>query len=250
MLAATNAIGTARPSTQAMSTGAASLVGTTAGRGNPYMFVWNSTARDVSEETNKYDEATRSAPSCYMVGVKERIMVQTSDPNPWQWRRICFSAKGVSSLIQVGTTTTGGSNVFFEDAYGWRRVVAEPTTSSRTYLLSILFDGSYNIDWNDPFSAKIDNQRLKIHYDRTRTIQSGNATGVIRYFNCWHPMKKTLNYDDDENGEGMDSNYVATTGEHGMGDFYIVDFIRCIDAPTGNPGLLFQPEATLYWHER
>ncbi|AMH87689.1 capsid protein [Pacific flying fox faeces associated gemycircularvirus-7] len=250
MLAVTNVLGTARPSVQPFQDGAASLVGSTAGRGSPYVFIWNATARDHEDDSTKYDEAARTSSAPYMVGLKERILVQTSDANPWQWRRICFTAKGLNSSFLTAGAGANENNPFYEDSTGFRREVAEPGSAGLTNIRNIIFDGAYGIDWNDPFSAKTDNQRIKVRYDKTRMIRSTNNVGVIRYYNMWHPMKKTLMYNDDENGASMDSAYVAQMGDMGMGDYFVLDFIRCIDAPSGTPGLIFQPEATLYWHER
>lgn len=250
MLAVTNVLGTARPPTGAYVDGAATLSGAAAGRGSPYTFLWNATARDSDPGETKYQEATRTASTCYMVGLKERILIQTSDANPWEWRRICFCAKGRSNIFQASAPGAIGQQLYYEDNNGFRRQVTEPSNSSLGVIRDILFDGAYGVDWNDPFSAKTDRQRVTIKYDKTRMIRSTNNVGVIRYYNMWHPMKKNLSYDDDENGEGQTSSYVSQAGNAGMGDFYVIDFIRCIDGPTGTPQLLFQPEATLYWHER
>lgn len=250
MLAVTNVTGTARPPVGPYADGAASLVGASAGRGSPYVFLWNATARDSDAGETKYQEAVRTASAPFMVGLKERILIQTSDANPWEWRRICFTAKGRSPFFQAAGTGSNQNQLFYEDSNGFRRQVTEPSSASLTSIRDIIFDGAYGVDWNDPFSAKVDRQRVTVRYDKTRMIRSTNNVGVIRYYNMWHPMKKTLMYDDDENGEGMTSSYVSSTANPGMGDFYVLDFIRCIDAPTGSPGLLFQPEATLYWHER
>lgn len=251
MLAVTNVTSSAvRPPAGAYQDGAATLTGANAGRGSPYVFLWNATARDSDPGETKYQEATRTSSAPYMVGLKERILVQTSDANPWEWRRICFCIKAQSGRFVASTSAANSNALYYEDSTGFRRQVTEPSTASLNLIRDVVFDGTYNIDWNDPFSAKTDRQRISVKYDKTRMIRSTNNVGVIRYYNCWHPMKKTLMYDDDENGEGMTSSYVSQAGNAGMGDYYVMDLIRCIDAPTGTPQMLFQPEATLYWHER
>lgn len=256
MLATTNVTTTsARPSTGALADGAATLNGAGAGRGSPYCFVWNATARDATTASagaggTKYTEATRTASTCYMVGLKERILIQTRTDIPWQWRRICVTAKGADAILKTTPSTVAGNNVWQEDSSGYRRLVVELTAVSQSNLNAVLFDGTQDKDWNDPFSAKVDRQRFTIKYDRTINLESGSSDGILRYYNMWHSMHKNLCYNDDENQGGMTTSYVSASGKQGMGDYIVIDFIRCKDGATTDDQLIFQPEATLYWHER
>nr|QTE03654.1 MAG: capsid protein [Gemycircularvirus]UBQ66229.1 Cap protein [crane CRESS-DNA virus] len=256
MLSTTNVTATAaRPSAGALADGAATLNGAGAGRGSPYCFVWNATARDATALSGgnispKYIESARTATTCYMVGLKERILVQSSTDIPWQWRRICVTAKGADAFLKTTPSTVSGNNVWQEDSKGYRRLLVELTAVAQGNLNSLLFDGQQDTDWNDPFSAKVDRQRFTIKYDRTVMLESNSSDGILRYYNMWHPMRKNVCYNDDEAGAGMSSAYVSASGKQGMGDYIVIDFIRCKDGAGTGDQLIFQPEATLYWHEK
>lgn len=121
---------------------------------------------------------------------------------------------------------------------------------SQYSLFELLFKGQNSTDWTDVMIAKTDNNRLTIKYDKVRTIASGNEDGAIRMYKHWHPMNKTLVYDDDERGDAMVSSNSSTLGRAGMGDYYIVDLFRCRYNGGTADQLTFTPNATLYWHEK
>lgn len=221
---------------------------------NPWTFLWMPTARDLTTGSgalnNRTDETARTSTYPYMVGLKESIEIQTSDGLPWQWRRICFAAK-LGNFIATTATFTA----FYESTNdGYRRVVnrlAGDRSGGQTYTLyEILFAGQNQSDWFDPMVAKTDRNRLDIMYDKTITIAAGNEQGMIRKYTRYHPMGKTLVYADDENGTFPQNSFFSVTSKQGMGDYYVVDIIR----PRYNPGvghnLVFNPQATLYWHEK
>ncbi len=112
-----------------------------------------------------------------------------------------------------------------------------------------IFRGTQGIDWVDFFVAKPDTNRIKVYSDTLRTFQSGNQSG--RYFKSqkWYPMNENLVYGNDERGETEDPVIYSTAGRQGMGDYYIMDFFDCTTFASADT-LFFQPEATLYWHEK
>lgn len=234
--------------------GPAVLVGANTTADASYCFPWNVTARDISDLNGATAPsaaiATRNSTNCYMVGLKERIEVQVNTGCPWQWRRICFTAKG-----QVpGLTATTTMYPFSETSDGIVRVVnhlpGNRNTGAQYSLYEILFKGQNASDWSDVMTAKVDNSRVTVKYDRVRTIASGNEDGVIRSYNHWHPMRKSLVYNDDEVGSTTKPSYTSTLGKAGMGDYYVVDLFRSRYGASTNDQLLFQPQATLYWHEK
>nr|QJB18703.1 MAG: capsid protein [Genomoviridae sp.] len=205
---------------------------------NVYSFLWCATARSSTtspEETDRNDSRT------YMRGLKERIEIQTSSGAPWQWRRICFSKKG--SFYPVSTTFAP----YYFTSNGYTRTVNQVPTG---YLATELFDGGQNKDWLDLMSARTNRRLITVHYDKTISLQSGNASGVLQVFNRWHPMNKTLLYQEEESGGDTSGAVYATQGRIGMGDYYVVDIFQSGGGATATDQLSFMPQATLFWHEK
>lgn len=219
--------------------------------GRNYMFCWAATARAATTSTgaagDPNDTAMRTANICYMRGLKERVHIETSSGRAWQWRRICFTLKGnaLSALAETGAR--------FEvlSSQGTVRVVNNfAGTLGGTAIVDLLFQGQQNVDWASLMSAKTDNTRVEIKYDRCRMLQSGNDNGIIRQVNHWHPMNSTLIYDSEEIGDQEDSARYSVENRQGMGDYYVFDFFTAGIGGTSSDQLAFAPEATLYWHER
>lgn len=215
--------------------------------------IWCPTARDNSISNTSGNvgtillESTRTATSCFMRGVKETIQIQVSDGAPWLWRRICFTYKGLNASMP----TTTGFGLFFEQSNGFTRCVnMTPNNAYKDTLEGLLFKGQRNADWLDAMTAPIDPRRVTVKYDKTRTLASGNEQGMIRKFNLYHPMNKTVVYDDDENGGGENVQYFSVQDKAGMGDYFIVDYFQPRIGSTATQQLAFSVEATLYWHER
>ncbi|QCX29474.1 capsid protein [Plant associated genomovirus 5] len=204
---------------------------------NLYTFLWCATARVAINSTDVCD---RNDPYTYMRGLKERIEIPSSGA-PWQWRRICFTKKGSF----YPTTNSFRAYQFTSD--GSVRVVNQITNG---YLYGELLDGVVGKDSIDPFSAKLNNQLLDIKYDKTISIQSGNDKGCLQVFKRWHPMNKTLLYQDEENGGDFNTAAYSTQSRQGMGDYYVVDIIQSGGGATKTDQLSFNPQATLYWHEK
>jgi len=221
------------------------------GTSTPSCFLFCATARDneVAFGGNPgtiFDTATRSSTTCFMRGISERIEIQVDDGLPWQWRRICFTAKG----LQLITTQSDTFGLWAETPGGYQRVVNQLVGDNNTAIESYIFKGVKNADWVDPLTAPLDNSRISVKYDKTITIASGNEDGVIRKYNRWMPMNHNLVYDDDEAGGGKAGDRFSVQGKAGMGDYYIMDYFRPRDGSNGDNHLQFAPQATLYWHEK
>jgi len=217
---------------------------------NPILFCATGRAMDTNAAGNRgnvTDEATRTASTCYMKGISEAVEIQINDNLPWQWRRICFTYKGLNASMPA--TTGFGMNLLTSS--GQKRTSNMlPNNAYRDTLSGLLFKGRQNSDWDNFMTAPTDSSRVTIKYDRTRTIASGNEGGVIRKYKFWHGMNKNLVYDDDENGGDEDVQFYSNQGKAGMGDYFIVDLFLPRIGSTGSNQLSFQPEATLYWHEK
>lgn len=222
------------------------------------VFLWCATARDNTSSYQgsngtKFQQATRSSSSPYMVGLSEKIEIQCNTGMPWQWRRICFTMKG-TPLVQTSTTSGATFSPAAETSNGWVRMMNQvpgnPGNNPMYGLMVPLFKGQVGSDWLDPMTAMTDNSRLTIKYDKTITLASGNEDGFIRKYNRWHPMRKTLVYDDDESGGSENASQYSVTGKAGMGDYYVVDMFRARSGSATTDQLQVRPEATLYWHEK
>lgn len=221
---------------------------------HPKVLLWNATARDLTDFSSvvntRANEAARTATVPYMVGLREVVEIQSANGLPWQWRRICFTFKGALP----GATATSTFRTYTETSAGYGRVVnvvAGDRNSGATYdLFGVVFAGQNASDWNDPMVAKVDQTRVSVKYDKTRHLQTGNEQGFIRKYNHFHPMGHNLAYDDDENGAGESTSYVSVDSKVGMGDYYVLDLIRSRFGADGGNSLIFNPSATLYWHEK
>lgn len=205
---------------------------------NTYIFAYCPTARASTTATEPTD---RNSQTCYMRGVKERIELATNTGIPWQWRRICYTKKGpyaVSATFDLQAYTSNG----------YVRMMNQVPNGST--LFDHLFEGGQLKDWNDFFAAKVNNKLVTLKYDKTVTIQSGNSNGVIRSYRRWHPMNHNLVYGDEENGGDEATSYYSTLGKPGMGDYYIVDIFQAGPGGATTDQMSFNPQATLYWHEK
>lgn len=215
-----------------------------------YVFTWCATGRSMVTGSTQPPlsalEATRTSSTVFMRGLKERCEITTNNGLPWQWRRIVFSVK---NLWNDFTYTSSFSTVSLT-SNGYRRTVNEAWGLNRDMVLSYLFRGTRSLDWNDEITAPIDSRRLTIHYDKVRTIASGNERGVVRSYRMWHPFNKNLVYDDDELGSDEATAVYSVGSKAGMGDVYVIDIFKPRGGSTSSDQLAFGPNATLYWHEK
>jgi len=225
---------------------------------------WVATARDRSpvfpfipgNQASVDNPTVRTAKTCYMRGLKENIEVQTSTGLTWQWRRVCFTFKGAEIFQPSGPSALGSTVMWNEDSSGYRRGLFSLTSSNafavRTWdnIQSQLFKGTLGQDYSNYLTAPLDRDLVTVKWDRTHVIRSGNNLGTMQRFKEWHPMNKNLIYDDDEVGGEESASNLSARGRRGMGDYYVIDiFVPGIGGTTSD-GLTFDPEATLYWHER
>jgi len=252
MLAWTNSTSTTQTGGTTYSTNAAVINGGLSDT-NAATFVWCATARDntknlAAEKGTVYESATRTSSTPYMVGLSEHCEIQVNSGMPWQWRRICFTYKG--PLL----TNTPSFAMALETSNGWTRVLNQlagnPGSDPQYSLFVKLFKGQNTSDWVDPMTARTDNTRVTIKYDKTITIAAGNDDGVIRKYKRYHAMNQTLVFDDDELGGGENVTSYSNQGKAGMGDYYVVDMFRARDGSTASDKLYFRPTSTLYWHEK
>lgn len=227
--------------------------------GRTSMFLWSPTARDLTDSTGVANgvsyESSRTASTIYLRLLSEKIRMSTSDSTPWIWRRIVITTKSPLWRTLIPTEATSGKNKFpyIETTNGFSRLLQQwddlaGSPETQKTILDDLFRGKQGKDWSDPITAPVDTLTLNKLYDKTVTIRSGNDTGTVRMTRRTHTFNKTFRYFEDENGQFQDSAHWSSLGK-GMGDVFIVDFFSNFIGGASTL-LKFEPEATLYWHEK
>lgn len=216
-----------------------------------YQFLWCPTARPADTNTGveggAIDRMVRTNTSCFARGVKENIEFQSTGPTSWTWRRICFTYKG--DTLNFGDNDAATSNVARQTSGGMQRLMTiDLATISR--VADVVFRGTNGTDWYDHMIAPIDTNKIMPRYDRTRTLSSGNSAGFNKRLSLWHGMNKNIYYEDDENGDTMNTSMFSIEGRRGMGDYYIYDiFYPSVGGESGET-LQVNINASYYWHER
>lgn len=248
---------TATGASQTTQVGSAFVSGANAGS-SVGLFLFSPTAMDLTSPTSHIiaQDAGRTSRVCWMKGFSEHLRIQTSSPLPWFHRRICFTSKGPSPFSNNVTsdTPTQPYAPYIETSNGlerlWFNQVVNSMGNTSAAQLSLLFKGEVNKDWNDYILAPIDTSRVTLRYDKTWTIKSGNNTGNIVERKLYHPMNKTLVYDDDESGVAESSSHYSVDSRAGMGDYYIMDIIQPGIGATSTDLINIVANSTMYWHER
>lgn len=213
--------------------------------------------------------AARGSNEVYWKGFSDNLLIQSTTSDPWKWRRIVFELQG-------GPTATGLTELYYMGRIGLDVAPVQPPESggpgikqieplqglwryARNFnflpnnlmvaFLSGLFGGNAGFDRNygQFLTARLDNKTIKIHYDKTRSINSGNDSGVLKNYKLYHPINKSMTYSHTEVGS-MDttSSYAAPASP--LGDVYVVDlFTQLNDAPGS---LRVTGQGKSYWHER
>lgn len=201
-------------------------------------------------------ESTRERQVTFSVGYKERIQVDILAGGVWKWRRLVFTFKG-PRLYESGGDTKWNLP-WFNKAVNFEgcdmvRLIAQPTEDQHQAIRQIVWDGTEGLDWSSEFTAKPDTSRITPLYDRIFTFNPRNETGFSRTFRFWHPTRKNLVYDDDEEGGAPNApgSYVSVDGKPGMGDLYVYDIVYlAVPDLNGAAAMTWSPEGTYYWHER
>lgn len=218
-------------------------------------FVWNASGRQrgVSATGSEFlNRETRLKQRCFFKGVAEDMNFLTNSDASWTHRRIVFLDRGetVRDAMPPNTAVVAiGSVGYVRPLWAVLNVAGatEPGATAWADISDVLFDGQRNVDWSTYLTAKTDPQRVKTLYDRTTTIRSGNDRGLWKVKRFWHPVNRTIIYDDDEEA----GNIVSRPWSSGMGscgDVIVVDMFGCPDGTTDDE-LSIGTQARVYWHE-
>jgi len=205
-------------------------------------------AASYRERYNNSNEATRTQRQIYFKGISERVRWETNSNSglPMIVRRMVVSGSpriqldgGVSDIDTQPTTVVQNGSHYIGLGIG-------PMTFN---VNELLFAGTFNIDWIDGISAKIDSRRWKVHSDKSFVVRSGNAAEAIMNRRFYDPINRNIQYDDEERGTSMDSSGWAAFSSTGhQQNVYIIYQVYNPNTVTINPGLSLQ--RTVYWHEK
>jgi hypothetical protein len=222
--------------------------------------LWMPTGRtketiEGGEQGTVDDVATRTATTVFYRGLRERVQIQTSGSGAWQWRRICFefnsnalewTIPGFLGEAPIPYLFTSSGNM---RGLGPGMQAGARGTAYLQHVINFVFKGRQTVDYGSLFTAKTDPSRIKVRYDKLRIIQSHNDTGIIRNYKMWFPMNTNFMYDEDEDAAQQSESVYAAATRGNMGNYYIFDLIFPALSNT-DESISFDPEATLYWHER
>lgn len=226
--------------------------------------LWNATWRPKltqlgGAQPTVDDDATRTSTRTWMRGLAERIEIQTSGSAAWEWRRITFTFFSNHFYLFNDDPLNNGTAVRYniETNTGVNRALTffnggnTNDAALVTQLFAYVFKGAQDTDWRNPMTAKTHSDRVRIKSDHTTLIRSGNDAGIIKKYRKYHPMNRTLIYDEDEVGGVVGDGVLSAAVNASMGDYYVLDIFKpTLAAQETEESLTFAPEATLYWHER
>lgn len=227
---------------------------------------WCATARtnetSFSTVGSKYDTATRTATSCYMRGLKETIRFDSNRSVPITWRRIVVAWRGVEYAVAPGELPGFNQAYLFNlgNSLGWTRSATllsgddVPPASEFVWnnIADKIFKGTAFQDWAQFINAPIDTSRVTLLYDKTKVLRSGNDenTPMTSQVKRWHPINKTITYNDDETGGGKFSAAFSSESNKSFGDVYVFDLFNFSPYADEGDTLSIDYQARLYWHER
>lgn len=195
----------------------------------------------------------RTAQKVFVKGYLETFTFVPNDGSTWWWRRILFNYKAPigsgATMAQYGAQPDATSTTYryLRDLSGQ---TTGPWADARISVNDIVFKGTLNVDWGDPFTAPTDKSRVTVVSDTKRTISSGNALARPQVVKRYTPINKSLRYDDDENGLQITPSPLSVQTKEGMGNLYVLDMFYCPSPQDASTSLRLGVNSTLYWHEK
>lgn len=215
------------------------------------------TYRTLSPNTGAF-VAQRTAIDPYYVGLAERYSIIPLTANVWWWRRIVFASKrDFGGELQLATAIGAQSSPGALTQRNFRDMSQVPGTTTNNYgqlltnVITELYEGIFTVDWIDPMRAKLDNSRVTVINDRLRTVKSNNDFPGPKVYNTYVPIKKTVVYQDEENGTNMSVSPISVTSKRGLGNIYVLDLFEMpANASATTDTMQISSQQTLYWHEK
>nr|UBJ26162.1 capsid protein [Red panda feces-associated gemycircularvirus] len=199
---------------------------------------------------------TRNLSHTYAKGYLEKWRLTIVGNSSWTWRRIVFEVS-VTGMVNTLAATPYTNAVREDVANGFVRVVGDVALDAANLgrIQNTIFRGTVGIDWNDPLTAMIDNQVVKVHSDRTRILNpriATTGTNVPAYTiqgKSYIRLNKSFDYFDDEDGGGGQIHSPFAAPRSTLKDVMILDYFAAASSNAAN-SLVFNPEGKYYWHER
>lgn len=205
--------------------------------GPPIYNMWAPTTRNRTDL--EHGPADRNSDRCFFVGWKDRIYINLGDA-PLIWRRTLFWSYR-QDPIALSPTDVGTGDYY--------RRTQPFTYASDAALVESFYKGTVNRDWHVDFAydAKFDNHRKKVIYDKKIVINPKAAAGV-RNMRPWYPIRRWIQYDDEEVGSDTISSPWAATAPNNPGNLYCLDTFA-LPVTYGTQPVVVRMESTVYWRE-
>lgn len=221
--------------------------------------IWNASGRSLGRFNPNGTspvfplEADRGKSRTYFRGVSEKMSLETNSNAAWLHRRTVFLDMG--ETIRVNMPPDTASTLLGREGYVrplWAVLntagATEPGATAWGEISDEIYDGQHSVDWSNIMTAKLDNQKVKVLYDRISRISSGNDRGTWKIRNFWHPVNRTIIYDDDQDGNEVNTSPWSAGTRQSAGDVIVMDIFTCADGEEADQ-LQVGSEATVYWHE-
>lgn len=213
--------------------------------------------------------AVRTEKEVWWKGIKDTLVVQSATSDPWEWRRVIFAVNnGPNStgivagnyLPYIATDIPDvPADTISPDPTNTATLAGVARTARKMFALTPaeiqgftggLFKGTRGFDFDTGYgqllTAAVDKENIRVLSDTTRSIRSGNDSGVMRKFSMYTPLEQKMVYADQESGTMLsNSSYAAPNSP--LGDVYVFDLFVQLQ---GAPGTLtVSGQGTAYWHE-
>lgn len=195
----------------------------------------------------------REQSNIFFRAVKEEVFLSVSEP--CFWRRIVFYyANEITEAAPLYGAHPATGNPFRIR----NMATIDPSAGGeQANLGQELWAGMVGVDYTEDtrWKAPLDKDNLTVAYDRTATINPNRdyaaeeTYGKNRIWKMWHPVNKSLEYDDKETGQDVNpSPWVSDKPR--QGNMYIMDIFSTgrvseLDVSFGT----WNVDSTIYWHE-
>ena len=205
-------------------------------------YLWSPTYRD---RLTSVEQSSRNCTRVLFRGVRERWDVRV-DTAGWVHRRVVFWAfLTPSESIPFSQGSVGNNNITYFRPF--RQI--DPSASSG--LFEYLWKGTSGTDYQpfQRYNAKLDNRRLRIVSDKSRTMNCGNDTTALNQYTMWTEINKSVVYDEEESGGQSVTSPWSVVGPNSPGNLFFLDIFYTQPLADGGASLTFNNQATVYWHE-
>jgi len=226
--------------------------GTTFGAQRIHATLYNATHRFLVPNNYNY-AASRTSTSTYVVGLKETYRFVPNNESVWWHRRIVFSYKsaiGIPAIAQqLGVQASSAATTVrpFRDLSGSSDANWAAAT---TQVYGLVFQGEIGVDWQDPMKARTDRTRVNIHSDKFTALKSGNDTAAPAMRSHYTPIKRSVVYDDREEGTNVIPSPFSVDSKLGLGNIYVFDLFHCPAPEDDGVDMAITTNSTYYWHEK